>query len=647
MYRRGSAQYGIRHVAARFMRRTGIAARRVRLVAMVMTASGALAVPADHAHAQSDLAMRAMEYEDARNFSEAARAYRALLQQALAARTPDGDGVALALLGLERVWYDASMRDSIMPVVHDVLRVRPTDPVARSIQFRTLAAASNDGDLAAAFDDWRLRSRDDPAPWREYVRTLLAMGRQRAADSVLVDAQRALGTRTEFAGEAGQTAALLGRWYDAARAWRVAVDATPWSVSAAAYSLQRTPEPARDSVRGVLRSPPVTLAARQLLAEVETGWGDVQRGWEALRALPLDDSTAVRWREHAERAEMSGAWSVALRVWDTLVVHSSGSRGARGTGGASDQLRAASAALRSGDAAGALARVQAVQVQETTSVPGDVAAIRSDALRVEVRALVALGRVADAETRVERFREYSRALAQSASSGSVSRDSMGSTTSGADALLVEELAQLLVSGWVKVGDVARARAAATSAGLELDYAVSGWLALFDGDLAEARRQLVRVTGRDVGDTDALADALAILARTRMPRSEALGEAFLARARGDSARAAAQFAAVAAELSDAAPALLAMAARLEARRGAAARAQPLWARIVVEYGSSPEAPEALLEQARALVRSGKPSDAMAVYETLLTQHPGSALVPQARNEWERLQQRIPPTFESAS
>lgn len=588
--------------------------------------------------------MRAMEYEDTRNFAEAARAYRGLLQQALASRTPDGDGVALALLGLERVWYDASMRDSIMPVVHEVLRVRPTDPVARSIQFRTLAAASNDGELAAAFDDWRLRTRDDPAPWREYVRTLLSMGRQRAADSVLVDAQRALGTRTEFAGEAGQTAALLGRWYDAARAWRMAVDATPWSVSAAAYSLQRAPEPARDSVRGVLLSPPATLATRQLLAEVEAGWGDVQRGWDALRALPFDDSTAVRWREHAERAEMTGAWSVAVRVWDTLVVRTAGLRDTQGVEGVSDRLRAAAAALQSGDAMGALSRVQAAHMQGTPAAPGDVAAIRSDALRIEVRALVALGRVSDAETRVAQLREPLRATIPRATTDVTSGAPTASSSPDADVLLAEELAQLLVSGWVQVGDVARARAAATAAGLELDYAVGGWLALYEGDLVEARRQLVRVSGRGVGDTDALADALAILARTRAPRSEALGNAFLARARGDSARAATQFAAVAEQLTDAAPALLAMAARLEGRRGAAGHAQSLWARIVTEHGTSPEAPEALLEQARALVRSGKPSDAMTVYETLLTQHPGSALVPQARNELERLPQRIPPADE---
>jgi tetratricopeptide (TPR) repeat protein len=208
----------------------------------------------------------------------------------------------------------------------------------------------------------------------------------------------------------------------------------------------------------------------------------------------------------------------------------------------------------------------------------------------------------------------------------------------------EEFAQLLVAGWVKVGDVARARAVATAAGLELDYAVSGWLALYEGDLGEARRQLVRVSGRNAGDSDALADALAILARTRSVRNEALGQAFLARARGDSVRSAEQFVEVAQQLPDAAPALLAMAARLETQRGAASRAQSLWDRITTEFANSPEAPEALLEQARAFVRTGNTAQARTMYETLLTEHPRSALVPQARNEWERLQQRIPPTGE---
>ena len=88
-------------------------------------------------HAQNAV-MDALGHEDAGRFVEAAAAYRIVLDSALA-NPEGGDQIALALLGLERVWAQAAMRDSIIPVVNAVLARRPADPVARSIQFRSLS----------------------------------------------------------------------------------------------------------------------------------------------------------------------------------------------------------------------------------------------------------------------------------------------------------------------------------------------------------------------------------------------------------------------------------------------------------------------------------------------------------------------------
>ena len=58
------------------------------------------------------------------------------VQRALVAPNTDGDRVAMALLGLERVSSELAQLDSLLPVVQRVLQRRPTDPTARSIQLR-------------------------------------------------------------------------------------------------------------------------------------------------------------------------------------------------------------------------------------------------------------------------------------------------------------------------------------------------------------------------------------------------------------------------------------------------------------------------------------------------------------------------------
>src|SRR5690606_1799853 len=119
-------------------------------------------------------------------------------------------------------------------------------------------------------------------------------------DSVLREATRVLGRRSELAGEVAQLAAALDRWNDAAIAWRSAIEAMPWMEMAATFSLQRAPESARDSVRAVLANEPVALLPRRVLATLETAWGDSRRGWAALSSVRSNDSTLIAWTEFGE-----------------------------------------------------------------------------------------------------------------------------------------------------------------------------------------------------------------------------------------------------------------------------------------------------------------------------------------------------------
>jgi tetratricopeptide (TPR) repeat protein len=158
--------------------------------------------------------------------------------------------------------------------------------------------------------------------------------------------------------------------------------------------------------------------------------------------------------------------------------------------------------------------------------------------------------------------------------------------------------------------------------------------LYDGDLVTARRAL---RFGDVAAPEAV-QALALLTRTRAEKSTAVGAAFLALARADSAAAVRELLAATEQLSDAAPLLVAMAARIETTRGADARALPLWTRVAESYEAAPEAAEARLEWGRLLKRRGDARAARTQFETLIINYPTSALVPQARRELDAL----PPT-----
>ncbi len=569
---------------------------RRRLACAAIACVAALCAVATTAHAAQELVSEALGHEDAGRYPQAIATYRTILDRALVG--DDGnDQIALALLGLERVFYASSKRDSMLPVLRAVLERRPADPIARGIQFRTFAAGAQDAEVRSAFLEWRRAAPDDATPWREYIRTLMAIGRPLAADSALADAQRVLGQRSAFVGEAAQIAATLERWNDAALAWRRTVNEMPWMEMAAAFSLQRAPESSRDSIRRALSAPPVALAPRRLLATIETGWGDPRRGWAALSSVRGDDSTVVAWQEFGDRAEAMSAWSVARDVWRTLYERTRDPVVGR---------RAALAALEASDPHDALALSRAV----TSELTADQRT--AEWLMIEVRALSELGRAAEAAQRVH---EASAQL---------------------DGETRADAARVLVTAWLRSGDVDRARAAATDAGALDDDQVIGWLALYDGDLEEARRRLVRVTHRDV----ALTDALTVLARTRVTQHDELGAAFLALAQRDTAGAVTRFVSVAENLPDAAPVLLATAARLAGRSADSTRAVRYWEQVVTAHASSPEVPEALLELARAAVRRRDTTAAVARFEALLIDHPGSAIVPQARRELEQLRGRVP-------
>ncbi|HVE77488.1 MAG TPA: hypothetical protein VNA89_01435 [Gemmatimonadaceae bacterium] len=560
--------------------------RNVRRAFVALTVA-ALAARGARAQ-QAEPLMRGFDLEQQGKLAEAAAAYRAALAP---------PNTVAALLGLERALVGLGLGDSLLPIVDSLARERPREATFRNVQLRTLVGLDRMADARAVLAAWTRALPGDPVPYREYTRLLLQQGRIPEADSVLREAQQATGGGRELALEIAQLRAAMGLWEPAARAWRAAYGVAPYVEQAATYALAPAPADVRPAVRAAFLALPLEVGARRILAALEASWGSPRAGWEALRVLPADSAAAAAWRDFALRAEAADEWLVAR---DALMA------ALRWRPSSELSLRAATAALNAGDAAGALLLAQ-------PAARGDSVSSARAAIPLQVRALAALGRAAEAERLAA---SYDRWLDHSAR------------------LVV---ARALAWGWIRAGDMPRARAALAAAGDEGDStAAAGWLALYDGDLRTARGMLRRA-GEPT--TESLT-ALARLSRTRLDSSRAVGGAFLALARGDTAGAAAAFEMAASELGPAAPLVLMTAAQLRRSRGAEDRAVALWERIVREWPDAPEAAEADLEWARALRRRGDHAGAASRLEHLILTYPRSALVPQARRELDLARGAVP-------
>jgi hypothetical protein len=523
------------------------------------------------------LLLRALDLEDTKP-RDAAVLYR---------RAFAGESMVPALLGLERVYTTLGTIDSLVPLLRSAIRTEPRNGVIRSVQLRTLTALQKDEDLTAAFRDWVRAVPGEAAPFKEYARILLESGRSQAADSVLTVAARMVRDPRDFSAELAQVASAQHMWNEAARRWRETLTQTPQLYQAAVFALSLATGAARDSVRSNFSAEPVWLPARRVLASLELLWNQPRQAWLAFSGVRVDNEAVTAWKEFAEEADARSMQVASREAWAAIY------RQTRDPGMA---LRAADAALTSGDAASALQLASAAQGAMAPPL-----GLR-DAVPMRLRALAALGRADAALALVDSVRPKVAAIQ------------------------LQMLERELMWAWLRVGDAARARPFVIR--LDEDEATA-LLAIYDGDLEKARTALRNADASNL----MLLSPRALLARTTLPTSPALGAAFVALAKRDTTTALLQLMGTITDVGDAAPLVLAMSARLMTARADDARAVPVWTKIVTEYATSPEAPEGDLEWARAALRARDGSTAITRLEHLLLTYPTSALAPQARRELE--------------
>ena len=532
--------------------------------------------------------VRALDLESAGKYREAGVLFRGALR---------ASPTASAILGLERVYAELGMSDSLLPPLDTLIATHPREAVFRTVQMRTLQILRRDDRMREAFERWVRAVPRDPTPYREYARLLIQLNRPATADSVIARGKLALGTLKDLEYENAQLRAALGEWVPSAQAWRRVLTDSPHLAIASSFSLAPAPQASRDGIRLALMALPADPGPRRALAELELTWGFAAQAWDALRTLRPDTAAATMWEEFGERAYSEERWSLARDAFAAAA-------GARRTPELA--LRAASASLRAGAPAEVFTFVPASVFER------DPQRAAREYLPLYVGALVALGRTPEADSLIARFDRY---LAP------------GQRT---------RLAKMVATAWVRAGDLTKARQALSAVGPEGDSSeAAGWLALYEGRLGAARTLLK--TSREPNSDLAL--AMGIVARAKGDAAPQLGAAFLALARNDSVGAAAKFVDAAAKHAEVAPALLLVASRLRASKPD--EAVPLWQRIVTEFPASPEAVESELEWARLLRRRGDVAGAIAHLEHLILGAPQSALLPQARRELDLARGTVPP------
>jgi tetratricopeptide (TPR) repeat protein len=533
---------------------------------------------------------KALDLEAAGKYRDAVPMFRSALRTS---------AVVNALLGLERVYAELGWSDSLVAPLDTLIAANPQEETYRTVQLRTLQSLGKDADLKRALDNWMHDMPTSAAPYREYARLLLQKNQAAAADSVLLRARQTLGTTKDLQLEVAQARAAQGQWVESAQAWRQALLTADYLEQAAAYALAPTPSSTRQQIREIFLAPPIEVSARRALADLETGWGSPADGWDALKDLPPDSASADAWSEFAKRAESEERWTIAREALELSL---------RWKRTPDLSLRAATAALNAGDPSAAL------RLAPITDARGDSSLVARSYLPLHAKALASLGRPAEAERLVD---AYDRFLAPGA------RNSLTRT---------------IAWGWVRTGNMNRARAALAATGAEGDSSdAAGWLALYDGNLKTARALLRGGTE----SSPELAVALGLIARLKADSAPEIGHAFLALARGDSAGAIAQFLQAADRTPTVRSLLLSIAAQVEAARKSDTEAIALWKRIVETEGGTPEAPQAELEWARLLRRNGDVAGAASHLEHMILTYPQSALVPQARRELELTKSAIPP------
>lgn len=526
----------------------------------------------------------------------------------LARRRPESSA---AVFALERVLRAAGRLAELAPIAVAHLEANPGAASVRSLELRVLRDVDSLAAVDAAVERW---IRADPAaarPYHEGADAFARAGDLDAAVALLGRGVEAVGARPALLLALGDGRAALGDFAETARAWSAAVGADRARVAEVLDRLDDLDAGREEVVRAMLdASAASSLGAShpEVAAEIALREGREQEARTLVeQGTRRMDAVEARGfvRAFARKAEDLDRWAVAVWAYERLRETAAAPAEAR----ANDE-RLAAAALAAGDtsvAAAALRRVREAHPPESAE--------RRAAWAAEVRLRLAAGGAREGVQALEAFR----------------REFSGASEAG-------ELAAAVAAALVEAGDKEAAfrtldGVVGAGAGIERAFlyleagaAREGVEALLgaapDLDPAEATQalDLAQTIGRLGPHAAGVAVRVAVAGRR--------GTA------GDAVRAAKDGLGTVAPAER--PPILALAARAADEGELAEAAEEFRRRILSEHPESDEFPEAALLLAKAVAgRPGGAPDAMRILEDLVVARPGSAVVPEARRELNRL------------
>lgn len=538
-------------------------------------------------------------------FEAAAATYRAVLDH-------DPASVA-AWLGLERVLSELEQLAEIIPLLDSTIVAVPDDGFLRELQLRVWLNLNLPDSAAAAARRWIELEPDSPNPYRQWALALTSAGNSDDALAVLEEARRKFG-ESALAPETAILLGSVGRWIDAAREWSVAVVADRSNLAAAGLALRMVPDSDREGVLVALSEGGSEPVSRRLAAELLVAWERPEEAWAVLEAaLPGDRAAAATELSYfADRVrplrtkEAARARAYALGRLAEIVEEQDAER---------VRLDAAQALADAGDYAGARRMLEGLG-----GVGAKVPADAGEAVATLIRVTAESGRIDEAE---ERLRSWEARLRPS------------------DA---QDLRERIGWEWVMRGDFDRAKAILQSDSSVGALAILGWAALFEGDLGTARQLFVAAGPFALSRDQATrrTSMLALLQGVEPDSVPALGAALLSLERADTARALDELERVASSL----PAgggrspVLTLAGDLANESGDLERAESLLVEALEADSLGPSAPATEYSLGVVLAGSGRSEAAAMRLEHMILNHPGSALVPEARRLLDQVRGAIP-------